>query len=63
MTITEANAVNTILDVLFENPERSVFVDETHVREAAKVLAKGANKALMAGWRPEQIDAAVLRDE
>lgn len=59
MTIGEANAVNVLLEFLLEHPSgwRSALpAKAAQVEEAGALLAKGANKALMAGileegWR------------
>lgn len=63
MNITEANAVNVLVDHAFkvehqfERPE----LTEAAVRAAAVILIRGAHKALSAGSRPEQIEVAPLR--
>ena len=61
MTITEANAVNTILDYLLWRWRPALR--RHHGRKptraqawaACRVLARSANKALYAGWRESDV--------
>jgi hypothetical protein len=55
MTITEASAVNTVLDHL----TGAKYVPHDKLREAAAALANGAHKKLMAGWTGESIAATL----
>ena len=56
MTITEANAVNTLLYWLRAQPNGGgVLPGDRDALEAARTLAAKANKVLMAGIRPEQL--------
>lgn len=57
MTISEANAVNCLLDYLLR-PRPSTTVgnrSQGDVLRAAQVLARSSNRALHAGWREQDI--------
>ncbi|MCO5167906.1 MAG: hypothetical protein M9894_16300 [Planctomycetes bacterium] len=61
VTVTEAHAVNVVLDWIFPDgrtDSRTPSSDD--LREALRALATSANKRLMAGWSPEQVDRQVL---
>jgi RecB family exonuclease len=53
VTIAEAHAVNRVLHRIFHGPAAADV--PTDVADAARVLARGANKVLGAGWRPEDV--------
>lgn len=56
MNITEANAVNTLLDHLLNLPDGTGTVpDDDKARTAAAVLADRANNALHAGVTGEDV--------
>jgi len=68
MSITQkdANAINTLLEVLFDLPDVNMDfwrVQRTpgRVREAAIHLAERAHKQLQCGVRPDQLETAPLR--
>ena len=52
VNITEATAINRLLDWIYGKP-----TTPEKLREASLTLASSANKALVAGWRPDQIPA------
>ncbi len=60
MTVTEANAVNVLLRWVTGKDSCGKPVVQTREQaiEAAQVLARGANRRLYAGWRPEQVPDA-----
>lgn len=56
LTITEASAVNVLLDhMLADDWEVSIRENEAAIGDAMVLLAGKANKALHAGWRPEVV--------
>ena len=71
MNITEATAVNRLLDALFvrehdgsrkaKREARRSAPNDVDVRDAAAIAAGAAQKALGAGWSPEQVSKASRR--
>lgn len=59
LTITEANAVNILLDHILGQPNADETLDQRvdRLAEATVLLAEKANKALGAGWRPDDVRA------
>ncbi len=56
MTIGEANAVNVLLDVMVGGRAHQTSVpSQEEIWQAQDLLAKGANKALSAGWSHEEL--------
>ena len=55
MTISEASAVNTLIDALYD--ERPRYPDPDIVEEAAVYLAERAYTALSAGWDGKRVRA------
>lgn len=61
VTVTEASAINRIIDHLTQSnsgPSSIISLpDDDQVKEAAKTLARAANKRLSAGWHPDEVEA------
>jgi len=61
LTVTEANAVNTLLTwALGRRPDDHDGLPAPtteRARDAAELLADKANQALMAGWTPDRVRA------
>ena len=53
MTIGEANAVNQMLEYLLRYHWGAARTDDEELEEAGALLAKGARKALSAGYTPQ----------
>lgn len=57
MTVTESIAVNLVVQwVIGGNDHNGQPVPDQKAKEALQILAKNANKQLMAGVTPENID-------
>ena len=57
LNVSEASAVNRLLDLLLGDEGPPVEV-AARAKEAAVLLAGSAHKRLMAGWTPDQVDVA-----
>lgn len=59
LTVTEATAVNRLLDYITQDNSGSRRIisipDRKQAIEAAETLAASASKKLMAGWRPDEV--------
>jgi len=58
MTVTEATALNQLLDWLFKTTKdlRGRAITDNEAKEAAKVLAASSYKKIMAGISPEDVE-------
>lgn len=61
LTISEANAVNDLLDYVLDLRKDRPAVPRAEAQEAAELLAEHAHKALSAGIRPVDIAQAWQR--